>query len=70
MVNQQKNNDICINFMGRTKTKLFLKRKKVPFRKLRIQDFIAPLHVLRSWLPGLPTGARSYIFTSPGTCMC
>jgi hypothetical protein len=26
-VNQPKNNDICINFMGRTKTKPFLKRK-------------------------------------------
>ena len=25
-----KNNDICINFMGRTKTKPFLKRTKVP----------------------------------------
>ena len=29
-VNQQKNIDICINFMGRTKTKPFLKRKQVP----------------------------------------
>jgi hypothetical protein len=29
-VNQQKNIDMCINFMGRTKTKPFLKRKKVP----------------------------------------
>jgi hypothetical protein len=29
-VNQQKNNDICINIMVRTKTKPFLKRKKVP----------------------------------------
>jgi hypothetical protein len=29
-VNQQKNNDICINIMVRTKTKPFLKRKKEP----------------------------------------
>ena len=29
-VNQQKNNDICINIMVRTKTKPFLKGKKAP----------------------------------------
>jgi hypothetical protein len=30
LISKLKNIDICINFMGRTKTKPFLKRKKVP----------------------------------------